>query len=156
MRTGLNRGQMGVYMGIWKRLEARLREDLVGTPKEISKALDRTRQRMHGQAGVPLSRKDWTSRDLDLWGYFECRVNRPEDLAELLEWEEKTHAEAGRVFHIRRLLAELGKPVAYAAACAHNPGLSPNLCQWPASALQAALQALSRTKRSQLPRDSGT
>lgn len=151
----MNKGQMGIYMARWKPLEAKLRAEMEGTKGEVAKALDRQRQRLHLDAGCPLSRKEWTSRDLDLWGYLECRINRPENLAELLEWEEKTHPEAGRIFHIRRLLKDLGKPVAYAAACTRQPDLSPNLCQWPASALQAALQALARTNRSQLPRNSG-
>jgi len=145
----LSPAQTKIYWRTWSKIAAALQAD---QPEATKAQIQDLRHSQHTAAGCPRSSKAWTSRDLDRWIYLEDRISDPLNLPRLLELEEKCHPEAARIYVIRKLLTQLGKPVSYAAACTGEDGLSPNLCSWSAKALQTAVMALSRTsKRAQLP-----
>jgi hypothetical protein len=143
----LTKAQTALYWRTWGSISAALLADLADVPDADKKYIQTRRRPCHAQAGCPLSSKDWTNRHLSLWLLYESRVTDPSNLTRHMALEEQAHPEAGRIYRIRQLLTQLGKPTSYAAACAHDQTLSPNLCNWPATSLQTALQALQRTAR---------
>lgn len=144
----LSKAQTSLYWRTWAAIAAAIKEDL---PEADRKFIDSRRRPHHAQAGCPASSKDWTNQHLSRWLLHACRITDPLNITRHLELEEQCHPQATKIFRIRQLLTQLGKPIAYAAACAKDPLLSPNLCNWPADALQRAVQALSHTARHQKP-----
>lgn len=145
--------QTALYWRTWAKISAALAADL---PEATKAEIASQRRAQHKAAGCPASSKSWGNLDLTRWLYLECRINDPDNLPRLVEFEQQldaqSHPEAARIFRIRAILSDLARPVAYAAACAHQPDLPADLCKWPAASLQAALIALTRTARhTQLP-----
>ncbi len=144
----LSAAQTKLYWRTWAAIAAAIAADL---PDASKAEIAAQRKSQHKAAGCPASSKDWTNQDLTRWLYLEARINDPLNLQRLVEFEESLHPEAARIYVIRAELKKLGKPVSYAAACAHRSDLPQDLCKWPADALQAALMALRRTVRHQYP-----
>lgn len=145
----LSAAQTPLYWRTWAAIAAALHAD---QPEATKAEIAKLRHSQHKAARCPASSKAWKNADLNRWILWAKILQDPDNLALRLEFEEAAHPEAARIYVIRQLLAKLGKPVPYAAACAHRADLPPDLCKWPAEALQAALQALQRTSRlSQLP-----
>ena len=145
----LSPAQTKLYWRTWASIAALLQADL---PEASKKDVASQRHGQHKAASCPASMTTWGNQDLTRWLCWARVVADPLDLQARIDFEEASHPEAARISQIRRLLLQLGKLPAYAAGCANDPTLPADFCKWPASSLQTALFALSRTaRRSQVP-----
>ncbi len=145
----LSPAQVKLYWRTWAAIAATIQADL---PEASKKDVAGQRHHQHKAAQCPDSMTTWRNPDLTRWLCWQLVLAAPDDIQRRIDFDEACHPEAARISQIRRLLHQLGRPPSYAAGCANDSTLPADFCRWPASSLQTALFALSRTaRRAQVP-----